>query len=74
MTDMPGTLTKLIADLKALPETPARDGILLKAVNGHYHDFQSKVACPKMQLREDLVEARLHDLAQKVVEGEYDEA
>ena len=70
---MPGTMTKLIEDLSALPKTPDRDSIIVKAQSGYYSKSQSELPWPKEQLRLDLLEARFFDLAQSVVEGRYDQ-
>lgn len=69
---MSGTMTKLIKDLSALPKTPDRDTLIVKAQSGYYSK-SSELPWPKEQLRLDLLEARFMDLAQNVVEGRYDQ-
>lgn len=46
--------------------------IIAKAKQGHYHDFASKLATPKMQLVTDLRQAGLEDIAKDVMNGLYD--
>lgn len=66
------TKTILIEDLLTKPQTPARDELIVLARRGVYHDFETTIATPKMQLRRDLLAAGFEDLANKVVEGYYD--
>lgn len=66
------TCTVLIEDLLKKPQTVRRDEIILWAAEGHYSDFQSPVATPKMKLNEDLVAAGYEDLAANVRNGRYD--
>ena len=66
------TQTELVKDLEAMPASPHRDALIAKARAGHYSDFKSPLAAPKLQLREDLKAARFGDLARKVMDGDYD--
>ena len=50
--------------------------IIEKAKKGVYHDFETPLATPKVQLVSDLKEVKLKltdDIAQRVVHGEFDE-
>lgn len=59
-------------DLMAKPETPQRAIIEVRAAAKKYHDFESDVAAPKMTLRADLLAAGYKDMADKVIQGDYD--
>ncbi len=39
---------------------------------GHYHDFAAKVATPKMDMHNDLLEVGLADVDQRMQDGEFD--
>ena len=56
----------------AKPPSEARQNIELRAKAKYYHDFETTLACPKMQLRADLLAAGYDDMAEKVIEGDYD--
>ncbi|MBI4009140.1 hypothetical protein HY357_02815 [Candidatus Roizmanbacteria bacterium] len=47
--------------------------IIVKAQGGYYHDFESKVAFPKMTLIKELQEAGLFEIAERTAQGEFDE-
>jgi hypothetical protein len=66
------TKTTLVADLQQKTETPERNVIIELATAGHYHDFDSDLPAPKMQLVADLIEAGYEDLAENVKRGAYD--
>lgn len=79
---MGNTKTTLVKDLKnelvkrrdlTDEQVEQIHSIIELAKEGHYHDFQSDIAMPKMQLIEDLREAGLTELVQKVADGVYDE-
>ncbi len=44
-----------------------------RAKKGYYHDFESPLATPKIELVADLRANGLSILAQKVIDGDYDE-
>lgn len=73
------TKTKLVMDLMSrllgtdTPFGPRIQEIIDKARDGCYHDFESELATPKMQLVKDLQEAGFDDLVEKVKLGDYDE-
>lgn len=46
--------------------------IIERCRNGHYHDFATKVATPKMDMHKDLLEVGLVEIDKKMQEGEYD--
>lgn len=46
--------------------------LVWKARRGYYHDFLSPLALPEAQLVNDLLELGLTELAQRVIDGEFD--
>jgi hypothetical protein len=69
-----GTTKKdLVEDLRRKPRGLKRDLIMSLAFSGHYHDFDTKLEAPKMQLVTDLRAAGFDDLAQKTIDGAYDD-
>jgi capsid portal protein len=68
------TMIELVQELEALPPTPAITEIIDEAKAGEYHDFKNeKYVCGKVALVAKLYTADLHDLAERVKEGEFDE-
>lgn len=58
-------------------ELEAKDPVKYKKIikrcrNGHYHDFATKVAAPKMEMHADLLEAGLDDVDARMQDGEFD--
>lgn len=47
--------------------------IIQKAKEGYYHDFQTPIATPKIQLHQDLLDAGLENLDKKMQNGDYDD-
>lgn len=43
------------------------------AKKGHYHDFDTELATPKMALHKDLLSVGLTDIDQKMQNGDYDD-
>jgi hypothetical protein len=70
---MGGTKTTLIADLLRKPPSLKRDGIIARAKQGYYHDYETSLATPKMTLYAELREAGFRDLAVKARDGDYDD-
>lgn len=75
---MGSTLIDLPADLRAKKTgEKAVDSMLemmaRRAEAGYYHDFLTGLATPKMVLNENLNNMYLEDLAQKVIDGAYDD-
>lgn len=69
-----GTAKKdLVEDLWKKPHSLTRTIILRRAEYGYYHDFDSPLTAPKMTLVSDLREAGFEDLAQKTIDGAYDD-
>jgi len=68
-----GTKTTLVDDLLTKPASPLRDAIIRRAKRGHYHDLETTVATPKMELDYDLRQAGFNDLADKARAGDYDD-
>jgi hypothetical protein len=80
-------MIELAAELRALPQTPEIAFILHEAERGEYHDFKNQLyACGKVEVVGKLRAAADHPrtpkaarevlrgLAQRVIEGEFDEA
>ena len=67
------TTVELVEVLRSLEQTPGVHRILRRAEVGHYHDYLTDAACPKVELVNDLLAEGLGDLASKVMRGEYDE-
>jgi hypothetical protein len=58
-------------------ELEAKDPVKYKEIiercrNGHYHDFATKVAFPKMEMHTDLLAAGLNDVDERIQNGEFD--
>lgn len=79
---MGNTTVDLVKDLEEklnsefFSDTKIRNSIktvITRAKMGYYHDFASPDATPKMNLRRILLILNLGDLAQKVINGEYDD-
>ncbi len=66
------TKVTLVRDLGTKPQSAARDQLMQRAAMGYYHDFESELETPKVQLYRDLKGAGFDDLAEKVKEGGYD--
>ena len=66
------TKTLLVDDLLKKQITTSRDAIIKQAKKGFYHDFETPIALPKMQLFKDLTNAGFLDLADEVKNGRYD--
>ena len=67
------TLKELVSDLQAKPKSTERDYLIILARSGYYHDFQTELAAPKIQLAVDLMKVGYPDLAEKVKQGAYDD-
>jgi hypothetical protein len=70
---MGSTKKELIEDLWKKPHSLKRQAILKRAGAGHYHDFETEIAAPKIQLVTDLRDAGFMDLAEKTIDGAYDD-
>lgn len=46
--------------------------IIQRCRNGHYHDFASNAAMPKMDMHNDLLAAGLTNIDKRMQEGEFD--
>jgi hypothetical protein len=66
------TKTTLAHDLEQKPQHYLRDVLIKRAKAGHYHDFETELATPKLTLYKHLLNAGYPDLAQKVRDGGYD--
>ncbi len=46
--------------------------VIKRCRNGHYHDFASKVAMPKMDMHNDLLEVGLTNIDKQMQNGDFD--
>jgi hypothetical protein len=46
--------------------------VIKRCRNGHYHDFASKIASPKMEMHKDLLEVGLTDVDKRMQDGDFD--
>lgn len=58
-------------------ELEAKDPLKYKLIihrchTGHYHDFATKVATPKMDMHTDLLAVGLTDVDERMQDGEFD--
>lgn len=67
------TKKELVEDLWKKPYSLKRAEIEKRAKRGDYHDFDSELAAPKITLVDDLRAAGFGDLAQKAIDGAYDD-
>lgn len=67
------TRETLVAELRKLPRTIWRDVVIRRAERGSYHDFDSHLALPKVELVRDLDRAGFRGLAERARAGEFDE-
>jgi hypothetical protein len=65
------TTEKLALALEELTD-PRLASMIRKARAGYYHDFLSPLATPDRQLMLDLRDAGHHELARRVIDGEFD--
>lgn len=70
---MGSTKKELVEDLWRKPYSLKRAQIERDAKRGRYHDFETELATPKVQLVADLRAAGFEDLAQKAIDGAYDD-
>jgi hypothetical protein len=64
-------LFALADDLEAKDPVKYRK-IIERCRNGHYHDFATKVASPKMEMHADLLTVGLTDVDERMQDGEFD--
>lgn len=67
------TRKELLEDLWKKPYSLKRAEIEKRAKRGDYHDFDSELATPKIALVNDLRAAGFEDLAEKTIDGAYDD-
>lgn len=63
---------RLVAALEKLPESPARERLLVRARAFVYDDFKTTIAMPKAQLIADLGRCGFQELVQRTMLGEFD--
>lgn len=61
-----------LADELAAKDPAKYSKIVERCRNGHYHDFATKAAFPKMDMHNDLLEVGLTDVDQRMQDGEFD--
>lgn len=64
-------LFKLASELEA-KDSDKYARLIKRCRNGHYHDFATKVATPKMDMHQDLLAVGLTDIDKRMQEGEFD--
>lgn len=68
------TMIELVQELEKVPKTPLVEMIIAEAKAGEYHDFKNnKYPCGKIAVVGLLRQAGLEDLAEQVINGDYDE-
>lgn len=69
------TMVELVQELEAVtPRTELIEFMINEAKAGQYHDFKNKIyVCGKVAVYGLLRSAELHDLAERVKAGEFDE-
>lgn len=70
---MGSTKKELVEDLWKKPYSLKRAMIEKRAKAGYYHDFDTELETPKVQLVLDLRAAGFADLADRVMTGAYDD-
>lgn len=67
-------MVELVEELEKLDATPAIQEMISEAKAGEYHDYKNnKYACGKVAVVGKLRSAGLDDLANRVINGEFDE-
>lgn len=72
MTDTPSFANAVKTEATAKSVTVPQD-FFDKCKRGHYHDFKSSLATPKLQLINDLEAMGLSETAARVLQGHFDE-
>ena len=69
------TMVELVQELEAItPRTPEIEEMITEAKAGEYHDFKNqKYVCGKVAVVGKLTAAGLKELANRVINGEFDE-
>lgn len=68
------TRTDLVVALREKPQSDDRDKLINMARRGEFHDYKNRrFAAPKVELLKRLRAAGYDDLAQRVIDGAYDE-
>jgi len=70
---MPGTLTRLVRDLRCKPDDGFRDEMIAAAEAGRWHDYRSPLGMPKIALDAELRRAGYEDLSRRCRQGDYDD-
>lgn len=68
------TRIHLVEELEKLPRTPGIEFIIKEAKAGEYHDYKNqKYDCGKIAVVNLLRDEGLNNLAERVIDGEFDE-
>jgi hypothetical protein len=71
---MGNTKVDLVRDLKELiPQSGERDALIAAAERGEFHDFDSDLAAPKLELLKFLTQAGMDAIVEKLKDGAYDD-
>lgn len=69
------TRIHLVEELEKLPHSPQIEEMIAEARAGEYHDYKNqKYVCGKMESATRLDTLGFHELANRIKEGEFDEA
>jgi hypothetical protein len=61
-----------LADELAAKDPVKYAKVIKRCRNGHYHDFATQAATPKMDMHNDLLEVGLIDIDQRMQNGDFD--
>jgi len=64
---------KMVEEYYSEEKVEAIDKMISRAQRGYYHDFETELAAPKMQLHKDLLSLGLDELDKKMQQGAYDD-
>lgn len=72
-TDLSESSKRIIAELKKL-NNPELESLIAEAEQGHFDDYHKRgYAFPRLELVDRLYVLGLHDMAKKIIHGEYDD-
>lgn len=72
-TELSDNSKRIIADLKKM-NRPELESLIVEAEQGHFDDYHvNGYAFPRMELVDRLQVLGLHDMAKKIIHGEYDD-
>lgn len=71
MSENQTSTKKLVAELEKC-NLQGIDKIIDRAKKNYYHDYKSSLTAPQVQLYEDLMQIGAVEIANKVMQGEFD--